>query len=139
MKQAAREMRDPKLPKNYALVLELVRKQGHGVHATLHEIYTAARRQRPGIGHTTVYRALQRLANLGLIAEVAVPGAASALFEPTAPSHGHFLCKECGRVSDLDFTLRPATLRKLSEEHDLTIDDASVILRGLCSDCAPRR
>jgi Fe2+ or Zn2+ uptake regulation protein len=139
MKQAARETHGPKLPKNYALVLEIVRKQGQGVHASLHEIYSSARRQRPGIGHTTVYRALQRLNDLGLIAEVALPGANSALFEPAAPSHGHFLCKDCGKVSDLAFALRPATLRKLSEENGLTIDDASVVLRGLCSDCAPRR
>jgi Fe2+ or Zn2+ uptake regulation protein len=139
MKQTARGTRGPKLPKNYALVLEIVRKQGHGVHATLHDIFNSARRQSQGIGHTTVYRALQRLTNLGLIAEVAVPGAASTLFEPAAPAHGHFLCKECGRVSDLDFILRPSTLRKLSEQHDLTIDDASIVLRGTCSDCAPRR
>jgi Fe2+ or Zn2+ uptake regulation protein len=139
MKQPARDTRAPKLPKNYALVLEMVRKQGHGVHATLHDIFNAARRLNPGIGHTTVYRALQRLTDLGLIAQVAVPGTASTLFEPAAPAHGHFLCKECGKVSDLDFTLRPATLRKLSEQHDLTIEDASVVLRGTCSDCAPRR
>jgi Fur family transcriptional regulator, ferric uptake regulator len=139
MKQAAPEPRGPKLPKNYALVLEVVRKQGAGVHSTLHEIYSAARRQRPSIGHTTVYRALQRLTTLGLIAEVAVPGGTSALFEPTAPSHGHFLCKKCGKVSDLAFALRSATLRKLSNQHGFEIDDASVVLRGTCSDCAPRR
>jgi Fe2+ or Zn2+ uptake regulation protein len=139
MKQTARDTRGPRLPKNYALVLEIVRKQGHGVHTTLHDIFNSARRLNPGIGHTTVYRALQRLTDIGLIAEVAVPGTASTLFEPTAPAHGHFLCKECGKVSDLDFTLRPATLRKLSEQHDLTIDDASIVLRGTCSDCAPRR
>jgi Fe2+ or Zn2+ uptake regulation protein len=139
MKQAARETRGPKLPKNYALVLEIVRKQGVGVHSTLQEIFTAARRHSPGIGHTTVYRALQRLGNVGLIAEVAVPGTASTLFEPIAPPHGHFLCKECGKVSDLDFTLRQSTLRKLSEQHGLTIDDASVVLRGTCADCAQDR
>jgi Fe2+ or Zn2+ uptake regulation protein len=139
MTQAARETRGPKLPKNYALVLEVVRKQERSVHSTLHEIFTAARLLSPSIGHTTVYRALQRLTTLGLIAEVAVPGASAALFEPPAPSHGHFLCKECGKVSDLDFALRQATLRKLSEQHGLTIDDASVVLRGTCADCAPRR
>ena len=60
-----------------------------------------------------------------------MPGAASTLFEPAAPAHGHFLCKECGRVSDLDFILRPSTLRKLSEQHDLTIDDASIVFVAL--------
>jgi Fe2+ or Zn2+ uptake regulation protein len=138
MKQA-REKQGPKLPKNYALVFEVMRKHGHGVHSTLHEIFNATRRLSPGIGHTTVYRALQRLTKLGLIAEVAVPGTASALFELAAAAHGHFLCKECGKVSDLDFTLRQATLRKLSEQHGLAIDDASVVLRGTCADCAPRR
>jgi Fur family peroxide stress response transcriptional regulator len=60
------------------------------------------------------------------------------VFEPAAQSHGHFLCKRCGKILDVDYTLRPSTLRKLAKKGGIQIEDASVMLRGTCADCAGR-
>ncbi len=79
--------RPQKLPKNYQLVYDVVCAQPHGAHAAAGEIYAEARRRQSSIGYSTVYRALDRLRDTGLVHEVRVPGATGALYE--VARHGH--------------------------------------------------
>ena len=92
----------------------------------------------PRIGHSTVYRALDRLSELGLVLEVRVPGTASALYEPARASHAHFVCTRCGRVDDIDHALPPSDFDALAEAHDLAVTDVSLTLHGLCGACRRR-
>src|SRR5579864_7056882 len=73
----------PSLPKNYRLIYEIVEEGGIGCHLTHSEIYAKARKRRPGIGFSTVYRGLERLRDLGLVSEVNVPGGGAAAYEPS--------------------------------------------------------
>ncbi len=66
--------KQPPLPKNYRLIYDIVEASGAGRHLTSSEIYAKARKRRPGIGFSTVYRGLERLRNLGLVSELHVPG-----------------------------------------------------------------
>jgi Fe2+ or Zn2+ uptake regulation protein len=126
---------DPRLPSNYNVILEVVRSQGTGQHATTSDIFAEAKRRKPRIGYSTVYRALNRLRDLGLVLEVRIPGAASALYEPMGTSHAHFLCKGCGRVDDIDYIPSKAVFAELSLGQDMEISDLSVTAHGLCAAC----
>jgi Fe2+ or Zn2+ uptake regulation protein len=126
---------DPRLPSNYNVILEVVRSQGTGQHATTSDIFAEAKRRKPRIGYSTVYRALNRLRDLGLVLEVRIPGAASALYEPMGTSHAHFLCKGCGRVDDIDYIPSKAVFAELSLGRDMEISDLSVTAHGLCAAC----
>jgi Fe2+ or Zn2+ uptake regulation protein len=55
----------PDLPKSYQLVYEIVEESGIGCHLTHSEIYAKALARRPGIGSSTVYRAMDRLRDAG--------------------------------------------------------------------------
>jgi Fe2+ or Zn2+ uptake regulation protein len=124
-----------RLPKNHALVLDLVRSQDAGVHATTQEIFAAAKRHRPSIGYSTVYRALIRLRDLGLVSEVAIPGARAVVYEAAAPTHGHFHCRRCGRMDDIRYALPPDFVRQVEAERDVEIAEALLTLNGVCAEC----
>ena len=76
------QLAESDLPKNYRLLYDLVQESGRGRHLTMNELFVEASARQPGIGHSTVYRGLIRLRQLGLISEILVPGAASAINSP---------------------------------------------------------
>jgi Fe2+ or Zn2+ uptake regulation protein len=126
---------EPRLTKNYRLVYDIVREQGRGRHLAMSDLYALAKDRRPGIGFTTVYRALLRLRDLGLVSEIVVPGAESAYYEPAGEAHAHFRCRTCGKVEDMEYVVPSAVIDKLSQEHGIDVTDVSVSLHGRCSAC----
>jgi Fe2+ or Zn2+ uptake regulation protein len=130
--------RPKKLPKNYRLVFEVVCAQPAGVHAPASEIYAEARRRQAGIGCSTVYRALDRLCEAGLVHEVRVPGMASALYEAARSSHAHFRCTGCGAVEDVDYGIPAGDIAGLSQRFGIAIEDVSLTFNGRCRGCGGR-
>ena len=124
------------LSKNHRLVYEVVREQGYGRHLSMSELYELARCRRPGIGFTTVYRALRRLRDRGLVAEIALPGAESAYYEPAGEPHSHFRCAGCGRIQDVSFALSGDALSALAAQLHAEVAGATVSLHGRCAACA---
>lgn len=127
--------RAKKLPKNYQFVYDVVCAQAPGVHAAAGQIYADAKRRQPGIGHSTVYRALDRLRAIGLVHEVRVPGMASALYERARTGHAHFLCTGCGRIDDIDYDIPDADIVGLNASHAIAIADVALTFNGLCKAC----
>lgn len=123
------------LPKNYRLIYDIVEKGGLGCHLTPSQIYAKARKRRPGIGFSTVYRALVRLRDLGLVSELSVPGADAAAYEPSGPSHAHFRCSACGQIADVAYAVPPRTVRALAKRHGFTIENERVTFEGRCAAC----
>jgi Fe2+ or Zn2+ uptake regulation protein len=104
----------PTLTKNHRLVYDILTEHGRGTHFSMAALFELARRRRPGIGFTTVYRALMRLRDRDLVSEIAIPGADSLVYEPAAPPHAHFRCSQCGRVEDLNYSVPAAVTAKIA-------------------------
>jgi Fe2+ or Zn2+ uptake regulation protein len=126
---------DLALPPNYRTVLDVVEAAGPGIHLTAQEIWIRARALQPRIGFATVHRGLLRLAELGAVMKIDVPGESSAVYEPTASRHAHFRCTGCGAIADLDFAFAPETLRELAQRHGVAIETESVTFTGRCRAC----
>jgi len=124
-----------RLPKNYALLLDIVRAGGRGTHRTASDIFALARAERRGIGFATVHRGLARLCELGTISKIEVGGEA-AWYETAAPAHAHLLCEACGRVVDVEYAIAPRTLRAIAQRAGVRIGAENVTFRGACHDCA---
>jgi Fe2+ or Zn2+ uptake regulation protein len=135
----ASSLQQPALPKNYQLIYQIVQESGIGRHLRSSEIYAMARKRRPGIGLTTVYRGLERLRDLGFVSELQVPGADAAVYEPSGPRHAHFRCSECGTISDVAFALPARTLDKIAAQHGFEIQRERVTFEGRCPRCAGAR
>jgi Fe2+ or Zn2+ uptake regulation protein len=123
------------LTKNHRLVYDIVREQGHGTHLSMGDIHGLAAERRPGIGFTTIYRAIARLRDAGLVAEILLPGADAAVYEPAGPTHAHFRCTACGRVDDVAYAMPRAIADDLAARHDLQVDTVAVSLHGRCAAC----
>lgn len=135
---AARPMENTlaqRLTKNYRLIHDIVYEQGRGRHLAMSELYALAKERQPGIGFTTVYRALLRLRDLGLVSEILLPGADSAYYEPASEAHAHFRCAACGKVEDLDYVVPPSEVERLASSHDFAVDAVSLSLHGRCAAC----
>lgn len=126
----------PPLPKNYQLIYEIVEASGIGRHLTSSQIYAKALKRRPGIGYSTVYRALERLRDLGLVSELDVPGANAATYEPSGPRHAHFRCSQCGGIEDVAYAIPPRTVKALALQHGFKIANERVAFEGLCAACS---
>jgi Fe2+ or Zn2+ uptake regulation protein len=125
----------PRLPKNHRLVNDVVREHGLGRHLTTADVHSLAKRAQPAIGFTTVYRALSRLTELGLVAEVRVPGADVTYYERPAEPHAHFRCEGCGRVDDIDFRLPEGAVDGLAAQYGIDVREALITLHGRCATC----
>jgi Fur family transcriptional regulator, ferric uptake regulator len=126
---------EPKLPKNYQLIYEIVQASGVGRHLTPSDIFTKAHKRQPGIGFSTVYRGLERLCELGLVSELYVPGVDAATYEPSGPRHAHFRCSACGAIEDVAYAIPPRTLKTLALQHGFNIARERVTFEGRCAAC----
>jgi Fe2+ or Zn2+ uptake regulation protein len=123
------------LSKNHRLVYKIVLEQGVGTHLAMTQLFELARLRQPGIGFTTVYRALTRLRDAGLVAEINLPRAECAVYEPMAPPHAHFRCVACGRVKDVPFTIADGISAQLATENGFVIERSEVAFSGRCGAC----
>lgn len=111
---------------------------GTDEHLSAEEIQHEASRAYPGLNRSTIYRALETLADLGVVQHIH-SGRAATMYHLTteAGPHAHATCDGCGRVIDLpDDVLAPAAQR-LRADQGFVLDPGHVALSGLCRDCAP--
>ncbi|HEY2861769.1 MAG TPA: Fur family transcriptional regulator [Terracidiphilus sp.] len=119
-------------PQRYSVMAYLF---GHPGHPTAAEIFDGVNSLDPRSSRATIYNNLRDLVQAGLVREVAVEGRA-ARFDAKARRHHHFICDHCGEVDDIEWydIPKPAS-RTLGKR---VLRDCELIVRGLCSKCAPR-
>jgi Fe2+ or Zn2+ uptake regulation protein len=107
-----------------------------GGHRTADEVLAAVRAAGPPIARASAFNALHDLMAAGLALAIDVPGAAR--YEIARPWHHHFVCRACGRISDVDCIVgaKPCLAPDLPGAH---VDEATVVFRGLCPACAARQ
>ena len=102
---------------------------------TVQEMHERLRCRRP-VGLASVYRAVEQLAQLGLVQRIDV-GDGIARYErvdPAGEHHHHAVCDDCGRVEafhdpELEQAIRRAAGRVgFDGSHE-------ILLRGACEDC----
>lgn len=113
-----------------AVYEELSGRRDHPSAESLHE---ALRRLYPSLSLATVYKTLQTLHDLGMVARVDSP-AAQARYDAIVDTHHHAVCRACGRIEDL-FDARLDTL-PAPKAGGFQISGHSVHFQGLCADCA---
>lgn len=118
------------------VVLETLARRGG--HPTAEELYAEIELRHPGVHRATVYRTLERLAELGEVTHVHMGHGATA-YHLTDPVEGrvhlHARCRVCGRVLDLPADLLEPIGRRLSQDHDFALDPRHVALSGECGTC----
>ena len=115
-------------------------KQRSAIHAALldagrpllpQEILVDAQQQVPNLNLATVYRNLNLLVEVEVLAPVHLPGQPTR-FELASHHHHHFQCKACDRVFDIHAC--SSEISKLAPK-GFEVIEHDVILYGRCPDC----
>src|SRR2546423_95197 len=120
-------------PQRYGVMAFLLKHTGH---PTAVEIFEAVNRLDPRSSRATTYNNLRDLVHVGLVREVAVEGRA-ARFDAKDVRHHHFICDRCGNVKDMEWYDVPGPASGSLGKRILR--ECELIVRGLCTKCAPRR
>lgn len=116
-------------------VLHVIKTRGQ--HMTAEEIHAAIIPQQPYLDIATVYRTLQWLQSVGLVAPISM-GEGKLHYEYHAPGehHHHLICQECGehiQVADNEFEVLKADLH---QRYGFVLQIDHLALPGRCADCA---
>ena len=103
-------------------------------HPTADVIYNYLRAEQPNLSLGTVYRNLALLTELGEIQKLSY-GIGPDHFDGNALPHFHFVCKECGAVSDIENCIMPDIISAASENFDGHITGYDIHFYGKCPLC----
>ena len=108
---------------------------------TPQEMFDGVRAGGRSVGIASVYRAVDLLAELGLLQRVDV-GDGLTRYQPVHPGgehHHHLLCDGCGKVETFHDEPLERALAALGRRAGYELAGHDVVLRGACSDCVPAR
>lgn len=104
-------------------------------HPTADVIYMNVRETYPNISLGTVYRNLQLLCDIGEIQKISV-GDGTDHFDGDTSSHNHFICKDCGKVIDLEMESFDQIDYLAGKNFGGQIAGHVTYFYGLCEDCS---
>jgi len=105
-------------------------------HPTVENIYEKLSKDIPTMSLTTVYNTMNTLLKKGLVSAVTITGT-EARFDFNTGSHHHFLCKECGKIMDINIECPFSMGEKSVSGH--RIDEVHGYFKGVCADCLARK
>lgn len=104
-------------------------------HPTPDQVYAAVKDTLPGVSRTTVYRVLDTLVELGVVAKACSPGVAGRV-DPRTSRHHHLVCQRCDRLFDVEEAAVEHRIRPPDVRHQgFAIQGYSIYFTGLCATC----
>jgi Fur family transcriptional regulator, stress-responsive regulator len=104
-------------------------------HATAEHITSTVREDIGTISRQSVYDTLGVLVAEGLV-RLIQPVGSPGLFETrVGDNHHHLVCRDCGRVVDVDCAVGAAPCLQAADDHGFEIDEAEVAYWGRCPTC----
>ena len=89
-----------------------------------------------------VYDVLNILAERGIVRRIQPAGSPARYELRTGDNHHHLVCRECGRVVDVDCATGAAPCLEISglarQTPGFVVDEAEVTFWGVCDTCPPR-
>ena len=107
----------------------------HGGHLHADAVAVAARERLGSLSRQAVYDNLHVLLEAGLVRRIE-PANAPALYEArVGDNHHHLVCRQCGRVEDVDCVVGQRPCLEPAATLGFLISEAEVTFWGLCPDC----
>jgi len=121
---------------NYSKQREMIRDflMTRKDHPTADIIYMNVRKKQPNISLGTVYRNLTLLADIGEIQRLRVGDGVDHFDADTSP-HYHFVCTECGSVSDLEMDYADSLTETAAAHFSGHIAGHKAYFYGTCKHC----
>jgi Fe2+ or Zn2+ uptake regulation protein len=104
-------------------------------HVSAEELLSEASERLPGVSLPTVYSTLELFEQLGIVRRVN-GGGGTLLWDTRADAHHHMICRNCGRIEDMDTSLDLGRALRSAARAGFEADRAEVVVSGLCASCA---
>jgi Fur family ferric uptake transcriptional regulator len=114
------------------LVLEAVAKLNH---ATPEEIAACVQQIAKGVNISTIYRTLELLDSLGLVAHTHLNHGAPTYHLATEAAHVHLVCQDCGKIDQASPDAIVPLTKALDERHGFEVNVSHLTVFGRCNDC----
>lgn len=106
-----------------------------GGHMTAEEIMQWASRRYPALNLATVYRTLDLLISVGLVAQTDLGGGAASYELVGDTPHHHLACERCGYVIEMDEALLADLWKRTLEVYGFHAQPRHLAIFGLCRAC----
>jgi Fe2+ or Zn2+ uptake regulation protein len=103
-------------------------------HVTAEELLSEASERLPGVSLPTVYATLELFERLGIVRRVN-GGGGTLLWDTRSDTHHHMICRNCGRIEDMETPLDLERARRSAARAGFQPDRAEVVVSGLCRQC----
>lgn len=103
-------------------------------HPTADTVYINVRKSYPNISLGTVYRNLTLLADIGEISRLCLGDGVDHFDAVTVP-HYHFICRQCGSITDLELVQMDEMIKKAKECFNGQINGCVTYFYGTCCNC----
>ncbi len=94
------------------------------------------------VGKTTVYRAVARLCETGVLRRYVPAGSGDAAcyqFNPCRDNHLHIRCSACGELAHMDCQEVTEFCRHIAIHHGFVLNEGQTVLVGFCQACADKQ
>lgn len=104
-------------------------------HVTADVVAEMARGEIGAISKQSVYDALGTLVDAGIVRRIEPAGSPARYETRVGDNHHHLVCRDCGRVVDVDCAVGAAPCLTAADAAGYVIDEAEVTFWGTCPDC----
>ena len=104
-------------------------------HATADDLADDVRTSIGTVSRQAVFDALGVLADKGLIRRIQPARSAARYEDRVDDNHHHLVCRDCGRMVDVDCAAGYRPCLDVDDDYGFDIDEAEVIYWGFCPAC----
>jgi len=115
--------------------LAVMRAISEQPHLTADDVTEAAKREIGAISRQAVYDTLAVLVDKGLLRRIQPIGSPALYEDRVGDNHHHLICRQCGRVVDVDCAVGSAPCLTAADDNGFEIDEADVAYWGRCPQC----
>ncbi|MDP2920626.1 MAG: Fur family transcriptional regulator [Dehalococcoidia bacterium] len=104
-------------------------------HIGADEIYTQVVEKYPNVNISTVYRTLDVLEEMGMVTKTDLGGGRVQYHPAEKGHHHHLVCRECGKITDLDEAALSVLKETLLRHYNFVADLRHMGIWGYCAKC----
>lgn len=104
-------------------------------HIAAEDVAIRVRERLGAVSTQTVYDALRVCTDVGLMRRIEPAGSPARYERRTGDNHHHLVCRQCGRIEDVDCAVGHAPCLAADRDHGFQIDEAEVNYWGICPEC----
>ncbi len=123
--------------KQRAVILDFLKE--NSAHVCARDIAQHLEEQGIHIGVATVYRALERLCEQGVVRKFVIDERSGACYQYVQDTecneHFHLKCISCGALIHMNCGFLKKMEEHIFDEHGFTVSSGKTVIYGLCSKC----